>query len=699
MTEQIRAEGAYTPPLGEPPSAAAAAPAKKKRGRPPKAKAAASAAVSPPTPAAPVNEPPQENDKVLLDDDDGDDFAPEQVYTPRPPFMPSRLPGAPPLAASPQQLRQQAMQQQQTVNDDFEAHLASLEFEGGHHSVTVHRVEPEFDPATGKRIAGYLAKFTRAVTFEEIRSQYGGGKYRFVVHGPGPFGRPAIKANKVYEIAGDPILPRSPNAAQNTPQQMIPDAVSDIVDKAISTHEKTADRLAVENRELTREMKQMLMATLNKGDGGLKETMMTMITEERKLAEQRAAEERRLQEQRLAAERQAAKETRDLILSTVAKSEQSPQQLQAILMEERRLQEQRMLSEREERRREQEASERRHQQTLEMMRMQQEKQIEAMRIEQERVRAEARATEERARQQFELQLRQLEKQESQKELQSLKMTEFMASLQAQQVQQMQLAQQTQLQQMQQFTQLERDFMLKQIDSLSKKKEDTGIDQMLKFKQLFDTITGKDNDGGGEQRETWEKILDRINDSVPGIVAAAGLLRGGAAVQAAAPQPAPQPRVLPGSVAVVDIDDDEERVPMQRRQMRRRRRLPPTQQQQRTTPSPIVEQPTSAPTSAGGEASNEYADFVFPTEDTAVEQSLEMLVKDIDLAIQRELSASEIDDQIIKKFPPTVAALVANTDVDTLLGVLEARAPSSWRINSLDGQQKVRELHALLAKAG
>jgi hypothetical protein len=604
-------------------------------------------------------------------------------------------------------MRQQAIQQQQTVNDDFETHLSSLEFEGGHHSVTVHRVEPEFDTNSGKRIAGYLAKFTRAVTFEEIRSQYGGGKYRFVVHGPGAFGKPTIKANKVYEIAGDPILPRSAAAAQST--QMLPDAVSDIVDKAISTHEKTADRLAVENRELTREMKQMLMATLNKGDGGLKDGMMQMITEERKLAEQRAAderrlqeqrvvEERRLQEQRLTAERQAAKETRDLLLSTMTKSEQSPQQLQSILMEERRLQEARMVSEREERRREQEASNRRHEQTLEMMRMQQEKQIEQMRIEQERVRSEARASEERARQQFELNLRQLEKQESHKETQAQKMTEFMSTLQNQQMQQMQAAQQMQLQQMQQFTSLERDFMLKQIDALSKKKEDTGIDQMLKFKQVFDTLTGKDEGGGGEQRETWEKIMDRINDSVPGIVAAAGLLRG-SAPQAAAPQPVPQTRVLPGSIAVVDVDDEDDRVPMQRRNPRRRRRLQPPPQARTISPSVQTAPAVASPVREAVEAINDFTDFVFPQEDTPVEHSLEMIVKDIDLAIQRELSAREIDDQVIKKFPPTVAALVANTDVDTLLGVLEARSPSSWRINSLDGQQKVRELHALLAKAG
>ena len=103
MTEEIRAAGvSYTPPMVDP--APSPTLTKKKRGRPAKNKAAAP--TPPPTPAAPVSESPQEN-KVLLDDDnDGDDFAPEQVFTPRPnPFTSPRLPGAP-LATSPQHMRQ-----------------------------------------------------------------------------------------------------------------------------------------------------------------------------------------------------------------------------------------------------------------------------------------------------------------------------------------------------------------------------------------------------------------------------------------------------------------------------------------------------------------------------------------------------------------------------------------------------------------
>ena len=644
MSEEIRVDSAtiaaamVTPP----------ALPKKKRGRPPKKK---------PEALPPVTKDNHMN-PMLDDEDDDDDLVEDQVFAHRAP-LPPRAP-----LPSVSNIRQQVFQQQQKVNDDFEAHLASLEFDDGHHSVTVHRVEPEIDTNTGKRIAGYLAKFTRAVTFEEIRSQYGGGKYRFIIHGPGPLGRSMIKANKVYEIAGDPILPRQQQQQQQ--QHGLSTAVSDIVDKAISTQEKQADRLAEENREL----KTLFMTSLNRGDGDFRSTMMQMMSEERKMQENRATKER-----------DEAKEMRNLFLSSLTKAEQGPQQMQSVLLEERRLQEQRMIAEREERRREQESSERRHQQTLEMMRMQQEKQIEQMRIEQERVRSESKAAEERARQQFELSLRQLEKQESQKETQALKMTEFMSSLQSQQVQQMQMAQQTQLQQMQQFTQLERDFMIKQIDSFSKK--DTGIDQMLKFKQVFDTLTGK-NEGGDEAKATWEKIMDRVQDSVPGLVAAAGLLRGAS--------------TAPRTIAVVEADEDEQGTSyIPRRNMKRRKR-PPVTSQAKVDDVPPVDVASAAPTKEQN-LPNDYEDFCFPLESTPVEMALEMLVKDIDLALQRDMDVVTIRDDVLSKFPKHIVGLLSNTDPDTLVSVLDARAPGTWRINSLDGQQKVRELHTLLAQGG
>lgn len=83
----------------------------------------------------------------------------------------------------------------------------------------------------------------------------------------------------------------------------------------------------------------------------------------------------------------------------------------------------------------------------------------------------------------------------------------------------------------------------------------------------------------------------------------------------------------------------------------------------------------------------------------MEAALEMLVRDIDLALQRDLDVTEIRDNVVGKFPPHIVGLLANTDADTLVSVLDTKAPATWRINSLDGQKKVRELHVLLASSG
>lgn len=153
-------------------------------------------------------------------------------------------------------------------------------------------------------------------------------------------------------------------------------------------------------------------------------------------------------------------------------------------------------------------------------------------------------------------------------------------------------------------------------------------------------------------------------------------------------------MLPGTVAVVEDDDEVEATPRgpARRLPPRRRKRPITQAEPSKTITPVeVEQPSEVP---GG--SNDLLDFVFPAEDTPMEAALEMLVRDIDLALQRDLEVTAIRDDVVAKFPPHIVGLLVNTDADTLVSVLDTKAPATWRINSLDGQKKVRELHALLA---
>ena len=603
------------------------APVPKRRGRPPKkAVAAAKKAVEPLAPKAPPMPMNIMSPSTLdMDDDDDDDVEMDSDEAVRPAFR-ATLP-------TPTMTRTQAVALQQQTSEEFDAMLNSLEFEKGAHSVSVSRVEPEFDPLTGRKISGYLEKFTRAIQLDEIKAKYGGGKYRIIVHGPGFNGKPTVKANRNVEIAGDPIQPAGRNSA---PQQAsgMPSGVESIIKETLASADKQIERAAKE----TNEFKQLLMAQMSKGDGGLTEAILALA---------------------------------------------NPAKAQEMMIEERRLQEQRLVAEREERRRAEEAAERRHKETLEATRMNFEMQMRKYEIEQQRAREEAKEAVERQRQQYELQLKMFERAESEKEARLQKMAEIEADRQAKQMVQMQQISQMQMESMRSMSNLEREFLLKQLETVQKQVKNNPLDDLLKTKQLLDTLSGND-----EETPTWKLVADEFKEALPGLLAAAGMLKG-----SSQPQAQPQQQVLPNSIAVLDEDDYEppRALPAPQRRRRGSRRVP------RKVEPVTLETPASQAPPQAAEVANELTDFVFPAEGTDIEQVLVMLVKDLDLALQKELSPSQIHEQVIKRFAPEVALILRAQDVETLIKTIEERAPSSWRINTLDGQSKIKELYEILGQ--
>jgi len=728
MAEETIAADAVVPPL-EPPVFAEKEPAKKKA-----TKKKAPMRSSPPPEIADVIA----KARALPDFDDDDDLDDEEMLVARPP---SRR--GPPM--SPAQFRNRAMQEQDKNNEEFETYLSSLEFDGGNHSVTVHRVEPEYDPDTGKRIAGYLEKFNRAVTFEEIRSKYGGGKYRFIIHGPGAFGKPMVKANKVHEIAGDPILVGVRKT--NNAQPVLPQGVETLVRDAISTSEKQVDRLMEENKNL----QQLMLASVIKKDDGLKEAVLSMQPQ----FQQQVLEERRLQEQRLSAEREERRREQERLqqimleerrqvekLAEERRREEAEyrrvlekkeaqeredrrreqERLQQVMLEERRLAEQRaeerLAAEREERRREKEAEDRRHREMLEMFKIQAEREkeerrmeLERVRLEQkeqaerekeerrmelERVRLEQREQAERAKQQFDLQLKMLERQEQEKETRAMKWSEFQHAMQQQQMQMLQQMQQMQIATLQQSEKDKVAFLQTQMQMLQRKSDP--FEDMMKVKQFMDVLSGNTSE---DSRETWEKVLDRLSDGVPGLVAAAGLLRGGSGEQTQLAAPT-EPAVLPGSVAVVD----EGVVSMRRRRRRTAARAPDevdvdvdvgeVTQTAQTAQTAAQTTPKAQQAIPAADATNGLKEFAFPTEDMEPEQVLELLVKDIEVALRKDYTAAQIKTEVVDKFPEDMKALLSSLDASLIVSFLEDKAPSDWRINSLDGQRKIVQLHELLS---
>lgn len=596
-------------------------PPKKRRGRPPKKKLTAT--VSPPAPKVVAPMPMNIVPPSALDlDDDDDEGEIDGEESARPFFRPS--PSTPVLSRP-----QQVAFQQQTA-EEFDSMLNSLEFDKGMHSVSVTRVEPEFDPLTGRKINGYLEKFSRAIHLDEIKNKYGGGKYRIVVHGPGFNGKMSVKANRTVEIAGDPIQPPSRGTPQNQQGSGMPSGVESIIKETLASADKQIERAAKE----TNEFKQLLMAQMSKGDGGLTEAILALA---------------------------------------------NPAKAQEMMIEERRLQEQRLAAEREERRRDEEAAERRHKETLEATRMQFEMQMRKYELDQQRVREEAKEAAERQRQQYELQMKMFERAEAEKEARLQRMAEMEADRQAKQMLQMQQFSQMQMESMRSTATLEREFLTKQLEMVQKQVKNNPVDDLLKTKQLLDVLSGAD-----EETPTWKLVTDEVKEFLPGLLAAAGMMKSSSQPQQLAPQ-----RVLPNSVAVVDEDDYEGARAIPAPQRRRRRRRLPREAEPAVVATPVTEVPQEP------EPVNDLQDFVFPVEGTEIEQVLVLLVKDLDLALQKDLTPSQIQEQVIQKFAPEIALILKAQDVDTLIKTIEERAPSSWRINTLDGQAKIRELYTLL----
>lgn len=541
---------------------------------------------------------------LRLDDDDDDDDD-DVIIVGRP--QPSGLP--PPSIGA---LRAAASTQGKKVADEFENLLTSLDFSDMQHSITVHRELPEFDPdEPTKRIAGYLEKFTKKIDPDILREKFGGGTYRLYVTGPDPTNPNRIipKANKSFTVSQEHAIVRRP-VPKGKEKEGMPEGVAAIVNAAMQSSDKQMERLS---RESERGQK-LVEAMLTKGDGGMKEMLLALNNPQQTQA--MLAAERQLTEQRFQKER----EDRRIELAAA---------------------EQRHKDEREDRRNEAAAAERRH--NAELL---------ATKEENARVR-------EDANRRHELALKAMEKSEGEKAERQAENMKFMASMQQMQVAQMEKSSLMTIQMMQGMATMEREFLLKQVELLGRK--DDPIQKIVEMKKAMDVLSGADKDEGAP---TWERIVDKVQEGAPGLLAAVAGFRG--------TQTEPNKRVLPGSIVSAPLEDVEP-----------------------DTAVATTEKVTATVSDVKKPTRNVLAEYIFPSPDTAIPDGLEMLVKDIDLALQRDKSVDAILDDIVTKFPPIYLTALRELTAEMLILQIGERVPDTWRINSLDGQRKVRELRSRL----
>jgi len=616
----------------------------------------------------------------------------ENGFTPA--FSPS--PSAPAVRLPP---RIQQARIEQNLNE-YDEMLASIDFDASkNHKILLTRVKPEWDTATGRRLAGYLEEFRRPVTPEEIRAKYGGGEYMLILQGPSApdgTGRTSFKKSKSIEISGDPIIHGATPAQRKEDSNKI-----DLVQQVLEAKEKDTQRLWAEQQE----MKKLLLQTMSKNDNGIKDVVATALTGGGDLRRE-LMEERRLQEERIRAEREERQRELDRLAT--------------------------------ERKRELEMAQVQHDKQLEILRMQNERQLEQMRLENQRIMEEMRqrTTSESSasrdlllfmqrmeaekaatvQKQQELFLSQQQRQQELATAQATKQQEFLLQQQMQ-------GQQMLLAQMQSAQQTKEQFLLEMLKESRNKKDDffSTMEKMQQFKKMMGAMNGEEED----TRERWEKVLDRVGEAAPGIVAVASSFiqsRQAQAQQAQQAQAAPpqQQRVLPGSVAVAEVELPP---PQQVPQLPPRRAAPPpapTKKQKKPSsassassasaspkpapkpapkpsapPAPSVTSTVLEATQPVAEGANPLTDFTLPPDGMGIADAIPLLVQNIDLAIQRDMSAQQIYDEVVSKFPIEVLTVLKLASADQMIEILEQRAPGSWIINSLVGTQKIEALHELL----
>lgn len=540
-----------------------------------------------------------------------------------------------------------------TAYQEIDTLLASLNFASREYEVRVERVEPN-KTRSGVDCSGYLATHHDRIKVEDIERSYGGGLFVLKVFGPHPItGRQGIIKQERIRIAGEAKMPLDHDNVIREAQraaQAKQDEVASMVQSVIESQERASQRLldVVERNKADSgsAITQILPAILPLVENLLSKTsestkaLMEAQREERE--ERRREEERRRDEQRREEDRRREEER-----------------------EERRREEERRRAEREEERRRYEEMREREREEREARRRDEE-------VKREELREQLRRDEAERQRRHEAEVAALrERNNSEKEQLQLMMK--LTQDAAQNNQQM-------LMQSMQF----------QIDTLAKRAETGGIDslakQLLTLNNLRSTLAGDD-----APESTLDKVMEvgeKLATTVLPIAQQAMAARAQARAAQAAPVPMPyanppQPMPMPKPV-VLDLGPKQAALP---------------------APQAPVENPATATATAAapeqqpaGELANDLKEITLPKGDEDLVGAAVLLVKNIDFAVQKNMTPEQIVSQILEPFYERAPALMSMAaglgDSDQLLSFIQQNVPSDWVILSPRGEETVTKAFEL-----
>jgi len=530
------------------------------------------------------------------------------------------------------------------IDEDFDGLLTSLEFGTDNHKITVYRLEPSTDD-DGDRIAGMLDTFHNGLEIEDIKKKYGGGTYKLTIMGPKrSTGRGnEIKASKQITIAGPPKI-KGKDSGENNPLmvRMLENAKDDS-ERAHREAEKARDQMM---NILTKDDSSKVLAPLLEfmkqsmdNSGNSLAPIMTMM-----------------QSQMASAEAKSARESED-------------------------------------RRREMDAADRRHDKEMLQEQQRHDTLMEQMKFDREAAAVAAKAD----REKFERQIDNNSSEKNNMLLSVMKMQSEMESnnrsrdkesqtvlfnmMQMGQKQSMEMAMQASSMQIGVLTET-----LKDARESKREKSDfqESMENMTALMGMQNLISGKDDDN----RETWEKVLEKVGEMGPGLASAAtSAFRG----QAQRQPSAANPQITPGTVIMID-DNAATEVSNQLPEQTEKQKEP---EQSKSILPDEVQVPDTQQLD-GGVIDNDFTQLNFPSDGGEnLVAGVTMLIKDIDFALRRDMEAEQIYVEVIEKFPAPIIKLIYGASEDDLIAVVETNVPDYWTIMSPRGESAVRDLYKII----
>lgn len=533
---------------------------------------------------------------------------------------------------------------QDRIDDDFADIMSGLEFGEGENKINVIRLEPTYDPDTGRKIAGHLDTFRHRIDIEDIKKRYGGGVYQVTVHGKDPrTSHSGIRARKKVEIAGAPIPPVDPREEERK-RKAEENKDNDILETILERDAQREERARREQNDLRKEIATMQTKMFE---------MMAKAAENK--TDPTAALAPLLQQMQVATERQ-----------------------EAIRREELARQEQLRKEEREEQRRRDDDRQRQWEAAQAAQERQFQLQLEQIKADQARAASEAAARAESERANMAMMMQFMTKTDSEKEARAREATAM----------QMQMFQQLN-EQSSKFSQAQLDMMRAQLNN----KEDI-FGTMEKLEVMRNFFNPQETD----DRATWEKVIDRAGEVLPAVVPGIAALTQGYGQPRAPVAPNPDGPVARGQMApgTVMVVDDIEAAQAQLG--------PAPRPVQNPTPEPEVLGPEEHPPqeervqTAENQPANPDNDLTdFPEEYPGdMTQALTILVKAIDFGIANEVGDDEMYEKTVARLPQMPKMLLKSVGADMILNYIEnSEVPQHWAIRSMGAEEKIRQLHAKL----